>query len=108
MKEINVMLVFSLLVNVILIPFLSWQLVGYLYAYRAHVAMSSSLAYAIGYNHAKGKDLETSLDTLPTMIPITAIHPNSVEASLWPAKELVLQIDIKERDLCAVSVVKEK
>ena len=108
MKAFKIILTLSLLINIIAIPYLLWQVIGYRVFYPAHISMATEISYAAGYHKAMGNNLKESLENLPTMLQIAAVESNSIDVNLWPAKKYVMHIDLKDAHLCNTNVFKEK
>ncbi len=108
MKPIKIVLAVSLAVNVLIIPYLVWELVGYYVSYMTDIPMTTEIAFAAGYYKAKGNDLKESIEYFPTMLQIAAIEPNSIDVNLWPAKKYVMHIDIEDKHFCKATVFKKE
>jgi hypothetical protein len=108
MKALKIVLALSLAINVIAIPYLIFELIGYWAFYPAHISMATEIAFAAGYHKAKDNDLKESFESFPTMLQIAAVEPNSINVNLWPRKKLVMHIDIKDEHACSTHVYKEE
>ena len=97
-------LVVSILLNLIVIPFIAWQLFGYSHMYRRNVCYAAELAYAVGYHKALGNDLAAELEWCPTRLKITKANIKRVEAVIWPAKGQVLHLEFTGPAICNATI----
>ncbi len=103
----NFILVASLLLNLIAIPWLGWKLLGYDMMYRRNVDYAAELAFAVGYHRGTDADLDLALADLPTRLDVTEVKPNSVKAVIWPRHNQSIILDFEDPPICYASLVEE-
>lgn len=95
----------SVLLNVVGLPLLAWQLIGYSINYRQNVDYVAELAYTVGYHKALGNNLATELETYPTRLQITEVKTDSVVALIWPSKQQSIHLDFSNPKICYASII---
>lgn len=103
-RALATLLSVSVILNLTAIPVLVWKLLGYRSMYRQSVDYASELAYAVGYHKALGHDLDEELEAYPTRLKLIKVRPDFVEALLWPAKRLTIQMDLRDPEICNTSI----
>ncbi|MFC1760620.1 hypothetical protein ACFL6U_00895 [Planctomycetota bacterium] len=92
MKMRSIILTLSLAINIIVIPYLAWELVGYYVFYSVHIGWCSELAYAAGYCNGKGID-PNEVQNCPVTLHDIKVEPKHIEALVWPRKKQYMRVD---------------
>jgi hypothetical protein len=87
----------SLLLNIIVIPYLAWQLMGFSILYYGNVSHAAELAYGMGYYKALNEDLPTKLKAYSTRMNIIKVEDNYVEVVFGPKYGQFLRLSVSKR-----------